>query len=170
MSPAAHIQDPWTLSAQLWPLSSGEIWQLHLIFFGWLGNLLALAAAGQLSCILSARLPHSQSTSNCQLRCTPFSRQHFCTMSTPLQLCLHYVSPAAVCQLGCILSAQQQSICSSIFCHAIHLLWQTSCKTSARKCKLLCNLSSWMQSVCSVMICQVGSSLLAQSVSWAVIL
>ena len=30
---------------------------------------------------------------------------------------------------------------------------------------LLCNLSSQLQSVCSVMICQLGSSLLAESVS-----
>ena len=40
---------------------------------------------------------------------------------------------------------------------------------SAVKCKLLCNLSSQLQSVCSVMICQLGSSLLAQSVSSAAI-
>ena len=38
-----------------------------------LGNLSALAAAGQLSCSFSAWLPRSQSTSGCQLRCTPFS-------------------------------------------------------------------------------------------------
>ena len=102
------------------------------------GSLLALAAAGQLSCSLSARLPRSQSSSNCQLRCTPFSpsallspsaisklvavSQHCCTVSTPSQLCLHYVSPAAICQLSCILSAQLHFFCSRVFCHAVHLL------------------------------------------------
>ncbi len=60
-------------------------------------NLSALAADNQLSCCLSARLPRSQSTQNCQLRCTPFSpagvfspsatRWLGCNLSPPLQLC-----------------------------------------------------------------------------------
>ena len=99
------------------------------------GNLSTLAAADQLSCTLSARLPHS----TCQLRCTFFSPaigfQPVCNQLARLQsvgtaaqchlLCssaLHFVSPATAWQLSCILAAQLQSICSSVFCHAIHLL------------------------------------------------
>ncbi len=85
--------------------------------------------------------------------------QHCCTVSPPLQLCLHYVSPAVVCQLGRILSAKLQSICSSVFCHAIHLLWQTSCKASAQLWSAssfaICHLSnlsarSWYVSLAAV--------------------
>ena len=48
------------------------------------------------------------------------------------------------------------SVCSSVLCHTTYLQSQ-----------LLCRLSSQLQSVCLVMICQLGSSLLAQSVSSA---
>ena len=65
------------------------------------GNRSALAAAGQLSCSLSAWLPHSQSTSHCQVRCTPFSPtavfQPVCNQLARLQS----VSTAAQCQLLC---------------------------------------------------------------------
>jgi len=77
---------------------------------------------------LSARLPRSQSTSNCQLRCTPFSPaavfQLVCNQLARLQS----VSTAAQCHLlcssACIMSVQLQSVSSAIFC-------QLSCNLSA---------------------------------------
>ena len=85
--------------------------------------------------------------------------QHCCTVSTPLQLCLRYVSSAAFCQLSCNLSALA-GLSSAV-------TDQLQDISSAMKCKILCNLSSQLQSVFSVMICQLGSSLSAQSVSSA---
>ena len=76
-------QPSFDLSAQLQSDICTSNWRL--------GSVSALAVAGQLSCNLSVWLPRSQSTSNCQLRCTPFS-------------------PAAVFQLVCNQLARLQSV------------------------------------------------------------
>jgi len=88
---------------------------------------------------LSARLPRSQSTSNCQLRCTPFSPtavfQPVCNQLARLQS----VSTAAQCQLlcspACIMSVQLQSGSSAVFC------------------QLNCNLSALAYSVMQFICC-----------------
>ena len=117
--------------------------------------------------VLPAWLPHSQSTSNCQRRCTPFSPAAISWRGCSQSALLHSVNSVAalpaLCQLSCILSAQLQSIC----CHSSAVTDQLQDISSAMKCKILCNLSSQLQSVFSVMICQLGSSLSAQSVSSA---
>ena len=77
---------------------------------------------------MSARLPRSQSTSKCQLRCTPFSPtavlQAVCNQLARLQS----VSTAAQCQLlcspACNMSVQLQSGSSAVFC-------QLDCNVSA---------------------------------------
>ena len=138
---------------------------------------------------MSARLPRSQSTSNCQLRCTPFSpaavfqlvcnqlarlQSVSCTVSPPLQLCLHYVSPAAVCQLSCIcqLSYDVQASLQSVISAANNLLthdmsaWLQSVQSvSSGECQLGCthatplqasasNLLAWLQSLSIVKHCR----------------
>ena len=70
--------------------------------------------------VLPAWLPHSQSTSSCQLRGTPFSPmavlQPVCNQLARLQS----VSTAAQCHLlcspACIISVQLQSVSSAVFC------------------------------------------------------
>ena len=62
--------------------------------------------------------------------------QHCCTVSPPLQLCLNYVSPAAVCQLSCILS-QSFALAYSVR--------QTICCDRPSH-----DMSAWQQSVSSV--------------------
>ncbi len=86
--------------------------------------------------------------------------QHCCTLSTPLQPCLHYVSPAAVWQLSCILSAQLQSICSSVFCHAINC-----CDRPAARYQLSYEMQAPLQSVISAAICLLSLSAMCQLIS-----
>ena len=93
-----------------------------------IGTFSALAAVGQLSCNFSAWLPCCQSTSNCQLRCTPFSPaavfQPVCNQLARLES----VSTAAQCYILCssvsITTVQLQSASSAVSC-------QLSCKLSA---------------------------------------
>ena len=81
------------------------------------------------SCHIPSQLKVSAEVHTFQPRCSFLARlqsvgkvavsQHCCTASTPLQLCLHHVSSAAFCQLSCMLSAQLQCYCSSVFCQAM---------------------------------------------------
>ena len=83
--------------------------------------------------------------------------QDCCTVSTPLQLCLHYVSSAAFCQLSCNLSALAYSVTADD---------RPSCKTSAQLwsarsfaiCHLSCSLSSQSWYVSLAAVCQLNLS------------
>ena len=137
VSPSAHVRTPamcqrsFDMSAQLRSGSCTSNCRL--------GNLSALAVAGQLSCSLSAWLPRSQSTSNCQLRCT----------SSAL---LHVFSPSAISWLGCSQSALLHNVTSFAALPCIMSV-QLRSVSSAVSCQLSCNLSalaySVMQLICS---------------------
>ena len=95
--------------------------------------------------------------------------QHCCTVSTPLQLCLHYVSPAAVCQLSCNLSALACSVMQFICCDrpaarhkqlSYEVQAPSQCVISAAICLLSHDLSAWQLSIRSV--CQLSCSTAAQ--------
>ena len=80
--------------------------------------------------------------------------QHCCTASTPFQLCLHYVSSAAFCQLSCNLSALAYSvICCDIPAARHQLSYEVQdplrSVISAAVCFLSHDVSAWQQSVCS---------------------
>ena len=126
---------------------------------------------------LSACLPPSQSTSgssgarlSARLQLVSIAAQCHVLCSSAL----HCVRPGTVCQLSCILSAQLQSICCSVFCHAVplvtHQLPEISsalkCKAplqsviSATICLLSHDLSAWQQSVNAV--CQLSCNTAAQ--------
>ena len=125
--------------------------------------------------VLPAWLPHSQSTSNCQRRCTPFIPAAIswrgCSQSALLHSVNSFAALPALCQLSCILSAQLQSICSSwsVICcdrpaarHQLSYEVQDPLQSviSAAVCLLSHDMSAWQQSVSSVcqLSCNRGSS------------
>lgn len=81
-------------------------------------------------------------------------RLHCCIASTPFQLCLHYVSSAAFCQLICNLSALAYSvICCDIPAARHQLSYEVQdplrSVISAAVCFLSHDVSAWQQSVSS---------------------
>ena len=91
--------------------------------------------------------------------------QDCCTVSTPLQLCLHYVSSAAFCQLSCNLSALAYSVTADDRPAARHQLSYEvqdplQSVISAAVCLLSHDMSAWQQSVSSIcqLSCNRGSS------------
>ena len=116
--------------------------------------------------------PHGSVSARLQSVGSVAVSQHCCTVSTPLQLCLHYVGPPAVCQLSCILSAQLQPICSSVFVmqfircdrpaarHQLSFELQAPLQSVIRL--LSHDMSAWQQSVGSAATCQLSCTLLAE--------
>ena len=94
--------------------------------------------------------------------------QDCCTVSTPLQLCLHYVSSAAFCQLSCNLSALAYSVICCDRPAARHQL-SFEVQGSSANCHLSCNLSARSWHVSLAAVCQLSLSVQLQHSSSAAI-